>query len=69
MWSLLVEDGPVGFDVFGELGAVVDLVSVQVLVFQGSEAAFTDTVGVWALVAGPDVLELGTAADIASEDS
>jgi hypothetical protein len=40
----LVEELPVALDVVAEVVAVVDLVSVEVLVLQGAEGALADAV-------------------------
>jgi hypothetical protein len=50
-----VEQLPVGLAFEAELVAVVDLVPVEVFVFQRAEGAFADAVLAWALAAGTDV--------------
>ena len=55
-----VEDVPVGVDVFGERDAVVDLVPVEVLVFEGAEGALSDAVLLRCLAPGADVDQRGS---------
>ena len=62
-----VEELPVVPGLGGEVVAVVDLVSVEVLVLQRLEGAFADAVLAGALVAGADMDQLRVLADEAGE--
>lgn len=53
-----VEELPVALDVDAEIVAVVDLVSVEVLVLERAEGAFADAVLAGALPLGADVDQL-----------
>ena len=56
-----VEELAVGLGVEAEVVAVVDLVAVEVLVFQRAEGALADAVLAGALAAGADVDQFGMA--------
>jgi len=62
-----VEELPVGLGLLAEVEAVVDLVPVEVLVFERLEGAFADAVLARALRSGADVDQLGVLADEAGE--
>ena len=65
----LVEELAVALDLESEVEAVVDLVSVEVLVFQGAEGAFADTVLVRRVPPGADVDQLRPLLDVGGETS
>ena len=65
----LVEELAVALDLEFEVEAVVDLVSVELLVLQGAEGAFADTVLVRRVPPGADVDQLGPLLDVGGETS
>jgi len=56
----LIEGRKKGLDLLCEFGRVGDLALVEVLVLEAAVKAFDHTVGVRRVVAGADVLEVGT---------
>jgi hypothetical protein len=62
-----VEELPVALDVEAEVVSVVDLVPVEVLVLQGAEGSFADSVLAGALPLRTDVDQLRVAVDEGSE--